>query len=161
MSTRIGTIATPARRSGLVAHSSASQRLCARAPAMSSSGAMSPVAPRPAPNGAEAPDGHRVGVGEDDLAGDPVGVELLVAPARVPTAAQALFVLLLPLVGELLVQESLAMASSAIALTLDERGVELLAVLGVEPLAVLRARESGVAVGRDHQVRLVMTSSSR
>jgi hypothetical protein len=43
----------------------------------------------------------RVGVGEDDLARDAVGVELLVASGRVPPL-QPLFVLALPL-GELLV----------------------------------------------------------
>ena len=55
-SAMIGTIATPARRSGLSRHSSASHRLWARAPARSSSGGVSPVAPSPAPNGADAPE---------------------------------------------------------------------------------------------------------
>ena len=51
----IGTTATPARRSGLSWHSSASHRLWARAPANSSSPGVEPLAPSPAPNGAEAP----------------------------------------------------------------------------------------------------------
>src|SRR5687767_14727727 len=53
---KIGTSATPARRSGLALHSSASQRLWARAPAMSSSMGVSPPAAKPAPNGADAPE---------------------------------------------------------------------------------------------------------
>ena len=55
MSWRMGTMATPARRSGLVAHSSASQRLWARAPAITSGPSVAPVAPNPAPKGADAP----------------------------------------------------------------------------------------------------------
>src|SRR5271167_1061904 len=47
----IGTSATPQRRSGLAATSSASQRLCAFDPARPSSGSRSPDNPRPAPNG--------------------------------------------------------------------------------------------------------------
>ena len=48
---RIGTSATPTRRSGLSAHSSASQRLCALAPSITSTGSLSPDEPSPAPNG--------------------------------------------------------------------------------------------------------------
>ena len=55
MSCRIGTVATPQRRSGLAEHSSASHRLWARAPAMTSSPSSSPELWSPALNGAEAP----------------------------------------------------------------------------------------------------------
>jgi len=47
----IGTIATPARRSGLVRQNSVSQRLCAHAPASVSSGSSLPVEPSPAVKG--------------------------------------------------------------------------------------------------------------
>ena len=47
----------------------------------------------------------RVGVGEDHLADHAVGVELLVAAGGLPPAPQTLLVLLLPLLGELLVEE--------------------------------------------------------
>src|SRR5215475_10224111 len=50
----IGTHATPARRSGLLAHRSASHRLCARAPAMTFSGSLDPELASPEPNGDES-----------------------------------------------------------------------------------------------------------
>ena len=52
------------------------------------------------------PTGHRVGVGEDDLADDPVGIELLVAAAGVPSTPEALGIFLFPLLGELLVAQA-------------------------------------------------------
>ena len=104
-STMIGTTATPARRSGLSLHSSASHRLWARAPASSSSAGRVAGGAEPGAERCRRPAGDRVGVGEDDLAGHAVGVELLVAPGGVPAAAQTLLVLLVPLLGELLVEE--------------------------------------------------------
>ena len=47
----IGTSATPARRAGLVAQNSTSQRLWARAPAQASRGSVIMPACNPAPNG--------------------------------------------------------------------------------------------------------------
>ncbi len=52
---RIGMVATPQRRSGLSEHSSASHRLCARAPTITRSPSSSPDDWSPALNGAEAP----------------------------------------------------------------------------------------------------------
>ena len=90
--------------------------------------------------------GHRVGVGEDHLAGHAVGVELLVAPRRVPAAAQALLVLALPLLGELLVEDARAARARSCRARSARLLVERVAVLGVEPLAVLLVRQPGVAV---------------
>jgi hypothetical protein len=102
--------------------------------------------------------GDGVGVGEDDLAGHAVGVELLVPPGRVPAAAQALLVLLLPGLGELLVEEpGLGHLRGAGALL--EEPVEALPVLRVEPLPVLGPGQPGVGVGRDHQVAAHRRSS--
>ena len=98
------------------------------------------------------PAGHGVGIGEDDLADDAVGVELAVASARVPAPVQALGVLALPLLGELLVAQpplgEVGLDDSPCLQVLRE-GVP---VPGVEPLAVLLARQPGVAVRRDHHV---------
>ena len=92
----IGTSAMPPWRSGLRLHISARKRLWARAPAKASSGSV--IAPG-GEAGAERRRGHAgdgVGVGEHDLGGHTVGVELLVALFDVPRAAQAFFVLGLP-----------------------------------------------------------------
>ena len=94
-------MATPTRRTGLSAHSSASQRLCARAPA-DRERRVEPTGgadTRPERRAGEAGDG--IGVGEDHLADDTIGVELLVAALAVPRAGQPLGVLRQPPVGEL------------------------------------------------------------
>ena len=95
--------------------------------------------------------GHGVGVGEDHLAGDAVGVELLVAPRPRPSRREALLVLgshssaksslRIPRVAR-----SMSRARSARLSSNASRNSR------IEPLAVLLARESGVAVGRDHQI---------
>ena len=55
----------------------------------------------------------RVGIREDDLADHAVGLELLVATGRIPAALQSFLVLLVPRLGELLVEEAGAAAISA------------------------------------------------
>ena len=95
----------PARRSGTLAHSSASQRLWARAPASSSVGSRVAAGAESGAERSRRAAGDRVGVGEDDLADHAVGLELLVASGSIPSTAQALLVLPLPLLGELLVED--------------------------------------------------------
>ena len=98
--------------------------------------------------------GDGVGVGEDDLTRDAVGIELLVAPGRVPAAAEAFLVLALPLLGERLVAHAarpqLGFELRSCRLLRVEGGV----VPGVEPVAVLRIGKTRVTVGRDHHVAL-------
>ena len=82
-SQQIGTIATPARRSGAIWQNSASQRLWARAPAHCSSGVDALGRQREA-----RAEGRHVhlgdAVGKDHLARDAVGVEHLDALRRGP-----------------------------------------------------------------------------
>ena len=103
---KIGTMATPARRSGDVGAQLGE-------PAVVGPGAGQQQRRVGVAAGGEAgaerrggPALHRVGVGEDHLADDAVGVELLVAAGGVPPAPQALLVLALPLLGELLVEDA-------------------------------------------------------
>ena len=85
---------------------------------------------------------HGVGVGEDDLTGDTVGVELLVAVRGVPTAFEPLFVLLVPLLDELVLVATRAHHRRAHLGALHRVVVEGLAILRFEVVAVLRAREA-------------------
>ena len=82
MSWMIGTSATPARRAGLVAQNSTSQRLWARAPAKAQRRVGDLPGGEPGAERRRLLAGDRVAVGEDHLAGDAVGVELLVADRR-------------------------------------------------------------------------------
>ncbi len=151
-------MARPQRRSGLSEHSSANHRLCARAPAMSNSPSTSPPMPRPAPNGADAPPRDGVGVGEDDLTGDTVGVELLVAVRGVPAPFEPLFVLLVPLLDELVLVATRAHHRRAHLGALHRVVVEGLAILRFEVVAVLRVGKAGVRVRRDDEIALVRHS---
>ena len=102
--------ARPRRRPGArgrPAQSSASQRLWARAPASSSSGAMSPVEPRPAPNGADVPTVTASASGKMTSPATPSASSSLSRRAGVPAAPEPLLVLRVPLLGELLVEEAL------------------------------------------------------
>ena len=107
---------------GLVAHSSTRKRLCARAPANASSGSSIIPAERPAPNGGDSMPGDRVGVGEDHLGRDAVGVHLLVALLGVERAAQTFFVRRSPSGDVVVVQLHLLVA---VRLALGEELVEL------------------------------------
>ena len=77
---------------GLVAHSSTRNRLCARAPANASSGSSIVPGRQARAERRRLHAGDRVGVGEDHLGGDAVGVHLLVALLGVERAAQPFFV---------------------------------------------------------------------
>ena len=95
----------------------------------------------------------RVGHREEDLAGDAVGVELLVAVRGVPAAAQPFLVLLFPLARELGIHDPHPVTHRrASGLRTAHRLVERVAVLRVEIVAVLDGREARVAVRRDDQV---------
>src|SRR5262249_27901441 len=88
-----------------------------------------------------------------DLAGDTVGVKLLVTTGRVPPAAESLFVLLLPFAGELLVHHAHDLAEvGAHGGQLPHVLIEGVAVLGVEVRAVVLTRQAGVAVRGDDEV---------
>ena len=95
--------------------------------------------------------GDGVGVGEHDLAGDAVGVELLVALLGVEGAAEALLVVALPVHDVVVIELQRLLAAGV---TLGEEVVERAEVPGVEVRPVLLARQPGVAVGRDDQVAL-------
>ena len=141
----------PARRSGACEQNSASQRLCAIAPAYASSGILDGAGRQPGTEGRRLHPGDGVGVGEHHLAGDAVGVELLVALLGVEGAAEALLVVALP-VHDVVVIELQRLFTVGVAL--GEEVVERAQVLGVEVRPVLLARQPGVAVGRDDQVAL-------
>ena len=149
MSASIGTTATPARRSGLWLHSSASQRLWARAPAMARPGSRSPDCPRPGAERSPGDPGDGVGVGEDDLAGHPVAVELFVALGDIPSAGDAVAMLVEPRLRELLVDEAAGLRRGNL---LGQVGLEVLPVFGVDVFAVLLGRQLGVGVCGDDEV---------
>ena len=103
---KMGTMATPARRCGLSAQSSASHRLWAFAPAIRRSMGTSAVAPRPAPNGADAPPVTASASGKMTSPTTPSALSSssrrrASQPPRSPSAFS-----LLPLLGELLVAEA-------------------------------------------------------
>ena len=100
----------PPRRSGLSAQRSTRKRLCARAPANASSGSSIMPAERPGAERRRLHAGDRVGVGEDHLGRDSVGVHLLVALLGVVRAAQAFFVRGLPVGDVVVVQHHLLVA---------------------------------------------------
>ena len=156
MSWQIGTSAMPPRRSGLVAQRSTRKRLWARAPANASSGSSIVPADRPAPNGGDSMPGDRVGVGEDHLGRDAVGVELLVALLGVVRAAETFLVRRLPVGDVVVVQLHLLVA---LRVPLGEVGVERVGVRGVEVRPVVLARQPGVRVGRDDRVPLGRAAS--
>ena len=93
--------------------------------------------------------GDRVAVGEDDLAGDAVGVEHLVAHAGVVGAAQARLVVALPLLDVLAVQ---LLDHRAVLVAGDQPLVELGVHRRLEVLAVVLDEQAGVGVGRDDDV---------
>jgi len=96
--------------------------------------------------------GDRVAVGEDHLAGDPVGVELLVADLGVVRALQPFGVVALPLRHVLAVD---LLHQAAVVVALQHPLVELGVVPGLQVLAVLLHLQAGMGVRRDDHVRLV------
>ena len=102
--------------------------------------------------------GDRVGVGEDHLGGDAVGVHLLVALLGVERAPQPFFVLGLPVRDVVVVELHLLIA---VRLALGKELVERRVVPAVEIRPVLLARQACVRVGRDDEVAVVHRSQSR
>ena len=96
--------------------------------------------------------GDRVAVGEDHLAGDAVGVELLVAHLGVEGPAQTLLVVTLPLLDVVAVD---LLLEAAVGVALLEPLVELRVVLRLQVVAVLRDLQAGMGVRRDDDVRVV------
>jgi len=111
------------------------------------------VGAQPRPEGCRGAGGDRVGVGEDHLAHHPVVGQLGVAPLGVPAAPQPLGVLGVPLLGELGVEKALG-GHLLLPGPGEDRLVEGLPKLRVEPLAILLVGQAGVAVGRDDQIRV-------
>ena len=102
--------------------------------------------------GAEGRRGHArdgVGVGEHDLGGHAVGVELLVALVDVPGAAQALLVVGLPPHDVVVIHLQLLVA---VGVALGQVLVELTVVGRVEVGPVALAGQAGMGVGGDDQV---------
>ena len=110
--------------------------------------------------------GGRIGTGEHDLGAHAVVVELLVARRRVPATAQAdlveavaLVVLAEPLLLELVVADEVRRAGFRAPLVdeplpLRELAVEVVAIAGIEIVAVHGRVRAGMTVGRDHDVVL-------
>ena len=96
--------------------------------------------------------GDRIGVGEDHLGGDAVGVHLLVALLRVERAAQPFFVLGLPVRDVVVVELHLLVA---VGLPFGEEVVEGGVVPHVEIRPVLVAGQPRVRVGGDDEVPAV------
>ena len=101
------------------------------------------------PEGRRRHAGDGVGIGEHDLGGDTVSVELLVALFDVPGAAQTLFVLGLPPHDVVVIHLELLVA---VGLALRKVLVELRVVRGVEVWPVLLTVQPGVGVGRNDRV---------
>ena len=105
--------------------------------------------------GAERWRGHArdgVGVGEHDLGGDAVGVELLVPLVDVPGAAEALLVVGLPAHDVVVIHlEQLV----AVGVPLGQVVVELRVVGRVEVGTVALGGQAGMGVGRNDQVAVV------
>ena len=93
--------------------------------------------------------GDRVGIGEDDLGRDTVGVHFLVALCRVVRAAQPFFVRGLPVGDVVVVQHHLLVT---VRLPLGEELVERVEVTRVEVRPVVLTREPRVRVGGDDRV---------
>ena len=142
-SCRIGARATPPRRSGATAQSSASQRLCARAPASISSGSTSADIDSPAPKGAEVDPATASDTGKRISPATPSASSSLFAVRSVPSATQPFLVLLFPLARELGVHDPHPVAHRrARCFRALHRLVERLAVLGVEVLCGTRRWEA-------------------
>ena len=151
-----GITAMPMRRFGSSFTKSESHRLWARLPATASAG----IALRPGRQpGAERRRRHpagaeHVGVGEQHLGADALGVEDLVAGGGVVAGRQAAVTarLLLPLLHEPLRALGLHGGPEGVhrLLVLVEPGAEL----RVEVVAVELGGRSGMAVGRDHDVAI-------
>ena len=101
------------------------------------------------PEGRRRHAGDGVGVGEHDLGGHAVGIELLVTLLDVPGAPQALFVVGLPAHDVVVIH---AQQLVPVRMTLGQVLVELCVVGGVEVRAVVLAGQAGVGVGRDDHV---------
>ena len=106
--------------------------------------------------------GHRVGVGEDDLAGHAVGVELLVAAARRPSRRAGPRRSRAPTPRRTPRCAARARPARPPSRRAPARySSKASPVLRVEPVAVLLVGQAGVAVGRDHQVAVHACASSR
>ena len=127
----------PARRPGVRAQKSASQRLCACSPAQRSSRSCA-SAGGACVTSAAAGEERRDRVREDDLGGDAVGLEVAHATVGVPVA--------LAEVAEQVVEQDLVAV---------DPGVELVVVPAREEVAVLVDLAAAVAVGGDDDVAVV------
>ena len=132
-------------------HSSASQRLWARAPAISNSTGMSPPALSPAPNGADAPAVTASASGKMTSPTTPSASSSLSRRDASHPPRRPFLVVVVPLLGELFVEDA-ALRELHHAGAIEEALIERVAELGVEPLAVLLVGQPGVAVRRDHEV---------
>ena len=99
---------------------------------------------------------HGVGIGVDDLTGDTVAVEGLITLDGIPSTGEFLVVLLEPLLRVLLVAHTQTGRCFDEFLLLEKEFVELLVVLLLEVRTVLIGGQTGMAVGGDDQVRIVV-----
>ena len=144
--------AAPQRRSGLCWHSSASQRLCARAPAMPSSGSVSPDRPSPVPNGAQVRDSTASASGKMTSPAMPsASSSWSRLSASQPAFSASPCSAYQESAKSLLRTPRLVISSSAMPRS-DEELIERGVVLALQIRAVGRGRQPGVAVGRDDQI---------